>query len=1168
MAQLAFSIGGAIIGGVIGSIVPGIGTALGANIGLIVGGIAGQLLFPTKQPPHVFDNHVSASTYGIPIPLAWGTIRLPGNMIWSTPIQEHSHHAGIGKGGLSSGQTTYSYTASFAFAFAKGPAVDVLRIWGDGKLGYDKRHIGSLVTNPDGSVTRQFLSTPNELGTWRFYKGDEEQLPDALIESFVGTGNESAHRGLCYIVFENFDLTNFANRIPNITAEIAFAVSEDAAIRYTDDLVSANGGAFGTTVDDVMAFDPNRNLIYANALGTVKGYRVFNASSFVEVRQKVDTTAFNPGCLMVGASGYLYRILSAAGNALVKIDPNSLEIVATGPSMDNVYANVVEVQVLGSDASVGRTFLIGSPSDGTPEFQVLDSSDMSFLVSHDFADGSFVAGLTKGETAIGTSNAYSIRQSDAMDGNSSVIISKIELNSFTQLIPGGGEVGINFTDLATIPSTTWNNNGNGTSALVFQPSDGSLLFWKTRLDATGSYLIKWQSGIGVVWTVETGTGVPNSAIMSENSRITGTNIGWTDGTTFTLINLEDGVILLNALAASTISPGGSSWGFSGPYNGVQFYDGPSESVVICKASPSILGQAFLRIPTGLGVTVRQIVEDVSAVVGLDSTTDIDATTLTDNVRGYALVQQTTAADAIIPLGGLFFFDGVESDGKIVYVKRGQSNSFAHTQDGLIVGNDLSQGVVVETRTQEIEIPERFAISYMDYDQDYNTGTAPARRVREPTPAMRSRDTQTVQLPIVFSASLDAPAAIVEKMLFTLWNERISYSWQAPFDALPINPTDVGTITLNDGLIISTRVTKAIINADLSVSLIGVRQNAFVNDSDTVGQGNLGYPQQLPPGPLATALFLLDIPLLRDIDDTGGLYDRLYVAMNGYQSGWPGGSLWDSATGAVFAPTGVSAISGVAFGTVQTALLDTVTPSETDYIHTIRVYMTQGELSSVTYDEFIDNTNVLIIGSPTLQNWEIILFQNAVQQDDGSYILSNIIRGRRGTEFRTGTHVNGEIAIFPSVATVTSYLLPLSTLNATRFYKGVGFSQLPEQAQTQSLASTGAPLKPWTVADVNAAVSGSDVVITWNRRNRIANDLMDGTGTIPMSEQTESYSIDILSGHNGTVKRTLTSTSETVTYTSANITTDFGTLPATLYFRVYQISAAVGRGYSVESAITF
>src|SRR5690606_18891335 len=151
-----------------------------------------------------------------------------------------------GKGGGRSTQTSisYSYFASFALSFGEGPAEDVLRIWADGKLIYDKT--GS---SPD-------VAKPNL--RFRFYPGNETQLPDPLIEAQVGADRAPAHRGLCVIVFEDLALADYGNRIPNITAEITYRRAAEQPYQLIDFITSGEGGYFGSYQIDELAIDWRR----------------------------------------------------------------------------------------------------------------------------------------------------------------------------------------------------------------------------------------------------------------------------------------------------------------------------------------------------------------------------------------------------------------------------------------------------------------------------------------------------------------------------------------------------------------------------------------------------------------------------------------------------------------------------------------------------------------------------------------------------------------------------------------------------------------------------------------------------------------------------------------------------------------------------------------------
>ncbi|MCP4101071.1 MAG: hypothetical protein GY750_06560, partial [Lentisphaerae bacterium] len=77
-----------------------------------------------------------------------------------------------------------------------------------------------------------------------------------------------------------------------------------------------------------------------------------------------------------------------------------------------------------------------------------------------------------------------------------------------------------------------------------------------------------------------------------------------------------------------------------------------------------------RITTDL-VSVGSVVSDICIDSGL-SESDIDVTDLTDAVGGYVRTRPMTARAAIEPLMMAYYFDAVESDGKIKFVKRGGS----------------------------------------------------------------------------------------------------------------------------------------------------------------------------------------------------------------------------------------------------------------------------------------------------------------------------------------------------------------------------------------------------------------------------------------------------------------------------------------------------------------
>lgn len=199
MASLVLGAVGAVVGSAVGGPT---GAAWGWNIGVTLGGV----LFPPKLGEQdlgkLDDLKLSGSGYGAMIPQVWGKVRIGGNVIWTTNLTQHvQRKKQKSKGGGGQTTQTYSYTASFAVAVCRGPAT-VKRIWAEDILIYDAS------------------ASPESKYDITLYEGNETQTPDPLMTSIIGAGLVPAHRGLCYIVFEDLLLTDWGNRIPNLSFEV------------------------------------------------------------------------------------------------------------------------------------------------------------------------------------------------------------------------------------------------------------------------------------------------------------------------------------------------------------------------------------------------------------------------------------------------------------------------------------------------------------------------------------------------------------------------------------------------------------------------------------------------------------------------------------------------------------------------------------------------------------------------------------------------------------------------------------------------------------------------------------------------------------------------------------------------------------------------------------
>ncbi len=202
MASLLLSSAGSALGG---AIFGPIGAIAGRVVGAVAGNVIDHALFGSSATRHVegprlSDLDVMASTEGAPIPRLYGRARLAGQVIWATKLEEvvttrtETTGGKGGGGGTTTATTVYTYFANFAVGLCEGEIGHVARIWADGKL-LDLNGINH-----------------------RVYTGSETQAPDALI--VAKEGEAPAYRGIAYVVFERLPLTNFGNRIPQLSFEI------------------------------------------------------------------------------------------------------------------------------------------------------------------------------------------------------------------------------------------------------------------------------------------------------------------------------------------------------------------------------------------------------------------------------------------------------------------------------------------------------------------------------------------------------------------------------------------------------------------------------------------------------------------------------------------------------------------------------------------------------------------------------------------------------------------------------------------------------------------------------------------------------------------------------------------------------------------------------------
>jgi hypothetical protein len=1074
MAVLALGVVGSALGSAIG---------IGASAGWLGGVMLGNLLFgggkgQNIEGPRIDDLSVQTSTYGAPIPLVYGTMRISGNVIWSTPLKETrtvKKSSGGKGGGKKSSQTTYSYSASFAVGLCLGPVATVRRIWADTKVIYDA----------SASNTQ---STEKYPGVVRIHRGGEDEEPDATLEMHLGAGNVPAFRGLCYLVFDDLQLKDFANRIPNISAEVVADgdMQSDIFVFPPATTMTKEGGIL----------DQSRGMMIGTGSDHVWKYDCIN-NRFVLERSLEDpnwSTAF-PGAndvfgdfCGIDSQGYYYHTsdISSIYMRFVKRHPETLGIVKlSSPKVDYTI-----------NGCVRRDKLFCYTSRKIYNTDLVEIADLS-----DY----FPSVMFGGPLCDDPYGRYW----------------QVTGNYVRRFVPNGLGTG----ELTEWSSTAW-TDGELPRTVWWDDFTGHIYFTL----GLGQRLIKWHPENGYAGHCDDVAIPAGWGIQSDyNYPINGKYWAAADYDV-TLVNLVTMKIerRINLLDFATTYPahlGGT-------------YEKFTHSAVI------MTYDGMFKYPLERygndAVALSGVLKDICLKAGMLSTSVISSA-VSQSLRGYVVSRRMAAREALEPLMGSYFVDAVETDGILRFIPRGGASAATIVKDDL-GASDSGQDEQIrlsESRIQDVELPQRLDIVHVDPTRDHQPNTQHASRI---TDAIITREKQTREISI--SLTPDEAKQIAERTLYNAWVGRNQYKFSLPPKWLRLDPADVLTVNIDD-LSLKLRLNKVDFGGNNVVSCEAVAEDEIVYISNSTGSGGgLPFTPISNAGP--TPLLILDMPMLRYEDDTLGIY----YAFGFRDNTVTGASMYRSPDELAWEVLGTGN-DGPDFGWSATVLAHVTSPWTWDETNKVQIALTQGTLDSKTALEVLNWANVALLGD------EIIQWRNANVLASGLYELSGLLRGRRGTEWATGTHQMGERFVLLAEDGVYRAPLPATEINKTAYYKGIPDGGNWDDAPSNPFVFKGNSLRCFAPVQVKGARDGSgNLTITWKRRARWYGEWLDETD-VPLFEANEKYEIDILSG--STIKRTITATTPTAAYSAADQVVDFGSAQSTLTIAVYQINAVIGRG---------
>lgn len=1083
MGQLITTVVGGVVGGLLGG-------PLGASIGMTLGGMVGATLFgPTIKGPRLNDLKVTASTYGVAIPEVYGTVRIGGNMIWTTGIKETKHKSRAGKGGPK--QETYTYDATFAMALCKGPIDDILRIWADGKLVFDQssnatRTIGDM-DNIGAWWKAVSQSKKKKNLKFRVYRGDEDQLPDSLIEADKGAGNVSAHRGLAYVVFEKMQLEDFGNRIPQMTFEVSKQITTTfPTITATqDDAVPPNLGDKFWIPDwelgRIAAFDGDGTTIFnldtmeAEATGPVMGSSGDYLPGTGLYFQEIDATNSRRYRVWNLFTLTQQTTIGRAGSSL-----NGVYINSSGTILEQ-YAALRKISHRAFNTGFGqRVMLFWIGWTRTVWCLALGEPIPIFNTMADFQPTDILAGKKWPSTAEFISWRFTSSQMQMQ-------VWRVGANAEGEHTYDGDG------DLAWKQSKDWSKfNVNITpfpgdtftaTVVLYDDSDDHIFVAGHINDRLATF--KYSIETGTFKFAKKHPSIYPPIQRAKYSRIFGGTFGYghavyTKPSRLVQIDLQTGEVVQDT------GFNNSTFGNTLYFGKHQHWDDLSSSLVV-----KSYGE-YRRIAFRAGanqMTVASIVQDICVRTGVLSSTDIDTSGLnTGNLVGYVIDRETTARDVLKQLGTAFLFDGYESDYKLKFKSRGNAPSVTIPENW--IGRDGDGVVVKETLTQELEMPLKVTVNFYDTSRDHQQGSQSAKRKAGPVPTMWTRKEDIIDLPITWTP--DDAKQCADKLLKMSWANRTGFQFTLPWRYLKYDPTDVATINLEDGTVYTVRLNEVTIGADFEVEANGVSEKSTAYISSATGSRSI-TSGQIISGVFPCFPIVINTPLLRDVDYNTSGNSLCYLSVGTNALTFNGASI-QMDDGLEYRALGFID-SDTVTGYCITALPFTTAYESTDEVTVLKVRLSDPghTLSSVTQEEMLAGANAALVGE------EIIAFRDAALQPDGTWHLTGILRARRGTNYALRSHKVNERFLLLEENAITSFTRSAQDFTVERDFKAVPVGTFSEDATPYRSALVPRDLMPYTPEDTKVSDDGTTVTITTQRRSRVTAPLTDGTPYITYRE---------------------------------------------------------------------
>ena len=512
------------------------------------------------------------------------------------------------------------------------------------------------------------------------------------------------------------------------------------------------------------------------------------------------------------------------------------------------------------------------------------------------------------------------------------------------------------------------------------------------------------------------------------------------------------------------------------------------------------------------------------------------------VDGYVIDNQSSLRSALQPLSDVLGFDGRISAGEIGFSGRTSGVSVNITTDDLVPAKDGN--LIQMTRKQETELPHEISISFSNSENQFHVMTVSSRRI-EGYSSRVSRSESAVIMPASTAQNL------CDILLQEIWAGREQAQFALNPSRLDIDIGDVLYLPVAGGSR-PFRVQDITDGAERTITALSIEPTIY----DRTCQTPVPAAKPSPKFPGPARVHVLD---LAQTSSSTVTLQRLAV----FADPWPGSLAIYKAIGASTYKMVAQADYPAKLGNTA-SVLNAGVVGRFDLANRLDVVMANGSLSSLSDDEVFAGQNLAAVQGAD-GAWEIIQFANAELIASNTYRLSRLLRGLGGEEALAERSVAAGAPFVILDDAIITIATGVSSYGVTSAYKIGPSKRAYTDASYVDVTTTvtGKALMPYSPVSLTASRQSAGVLISFLRRGRLDSDAWEPVD-IPLGEDSEAYSMDIYSG--SVIVRTLSSTTSQFLYASADELSDFGSPQSHLSLRIYQLSAAVGRGFPLIATV--